>query len=83
MGDTSGCQISSQNLAVYLQGVSVEPSSNLTSEYFVTASLPSSASLRRVWQFTTQGTITGPDIATLTLDYTQAHINCPSLQHYV
>ena len=34
MGDTSGCQISSQNLAVYLQGVSVEPSSNLTSEYF-------------------------------------------------
>jgi hypothetical protein len=77
MGDTSGCQISSNNLAVYLQGVTVEPSSNLTSEYFVTASLPSSASLRRVWQFTTQGTITGPDTATLTLDYTQAHINCP------
>jgi hypothetical protein len=77
MGDTSGCQINSNNLAVYLQGVSVTPSSNLTSEYFVTASLPSSASLRRVWQFTTQGTITGPDTATLTLDYTQAHINCP------
>ena len=77
MGDTSGCQISRNNLAVYLQGVSVEPSSNLTSQYFVTASLPSSASLRRVWQFTTQGTITGPDTATLTLDYTQAHINCP------
>ena len=78
MGDTSGCQISSNNLAVYLQGVTVEPSSNLTSEYFVTASLPSSASTKRVWQFTTQGTITGPDTATLTLDYTQAHINCPA-----
>jgi hypothetical protein len=77
MGDTSGCQISSNNLAVYIQGVTVIPSSNITSEYFVTASLPSSASLRRVWQFTTQGTITGPDTATLTLDYTQAHINCP------
>lgn len=77
MGDTSGCQISSNNLAVYLQGVSVEPSSNLTSEYFVTASLPSSTSLRRVWQFTTQGTVKGPDTATLTLDYTQAHENCP------
>jgi hypothetical protein len=64
-------------LAVYLQGVTVEPSSNITSDYFVTASLPSSASLRRVWQFTTQGTITGPEVATLTLDYTQAHINCP------
>ena len=78
MGDTSGCQINSNNLAVYLQGVSVEPSSNITSEYFVTASLPSSASTRRVLQFTTQGTITGPETATLTLDYTQAHINCPS-----
>jgi len=77
MGDTSGCQISRNNLAVYLQGVTVEPSSNITSEYFVTASLPSSASLRRVWQFTTQGTITGPEVATLTLDYTQAHENCP------
>ena len=77
MGDTSGCQISSTNLAVYLQGVSVTPSSNLTSQYFVTASLPSSASTKRVWQFTTQGTITGPDTATLTLDYTQAHENCP------
>ena len=77
MGDTSGCQISSNNLAVYIQGVSVEPSSNITSQYFVTASLPSSASLRRVWQFTTQGKITGPDTATLTLDYTQAHENCP------
>jgi len=77
MGDTSGCQISSNNLAVYLQGVTVEPSTNITSEYFVTASLPSSASLRRVWQFTTQGTITGPETATLTLDYTQAHENCP------
>ena len=55
MGDTSGCQISSNNLAVYLQGVTVEPSSNLTSEYFVTASLPSSISNKRVWQFTTQG----------------------------
>ena len=76
MGDTSGCQISSQNLAVYLQDVTVTPSSNMTSEYFVTASLPSSASLRRVWQFTSQGTITGPEIATLTLDYTQAYINC-------
>jgi len=30
-----------------------------------------------VWQFTTQGKITGPDIAFLTLDYTQAHENCP------
>jgi len=78
MGDTSGCQISSNNLAVYLQGVSVTPSSNITSEYFVTASLPSSVKNKRVWQFTTQGTITGPDYATLTLDYTQAHINCPT-----
>jgi len=47
MGDTSGCQINSNNLAVYLQGVTVGPSSKITSEYFVTASLPSSASLRR------------------------------------
>ena len=78
MGDTSGCQINSNNLAVYLQGVTVEPSSNLTSEYFVTGSLPSSASTKRVWQFTTQGTITGPDTATLTLDYTQAYLNCPA-----
>jgi hypothetical protein len=77
MGDTSGCQISQNNLAVYLQGVTVTPSSNLTSEYFVTASLPSSASTKRVWQFTTQGKVTGPDTATLTLDYTQAHENCP------
>jgi hypothetical protein len=78
MGDTSGCQINSQNLAAYLQGVTVTPSSNITSEYFVTGSLPSSASTKRVWQFTTQGKITGPDTATLTLDYTQAHINCPA-----
>jgi len=74
MGDVSGCQPSINNLAAYLQGVSVEPSSTITSQYFVTASLPSSASLRRVWQFTTQGTISGT--STLTLDYTQAHLNC-------
>ena len=77
MGDTSGCQISSNNLAVYLQGVTVGPSSKITSEYFVTASLPSCIKNKRVWQFTTQGKITGPDIAFLTLDYTQAHENCP------
>ena len=71
----SGCQPNLNNLAFYLQGVSVEPSSTITSEYFVTASLPSSASLKRVWQFTTQGTISGT--STLTLDYTQAHKNCP------
>lgn len=75
MTDVSGCQPSVNNLAAYLQGVSVQPSSSITSEYFVTASLPSSASLRRVWQFTTQGTITGT--STLTLDYTQASIKCP------
>ena len=78
MGDTSGCQINSNNLAVYLQGVTVIPSSNITSEYFVTGSLPSSASTKRVWQFTTQGTLTGPLTATLTLDYTVAHENCPN-----
>jgi len=78
MGDTSGCQINSNNLAVYLQGVTVTPSSNITSEYFVTGSLPSSASTHRVWQFTTQGTLTGPLTATLTLDYTVAHENCPN-----
>jgi len=75
MGDVSGCQPSINNLAAYLQGVSVEPSSNITSQYFVTASLPSSIKNRRVWQFTTQGTISGT--STLTLDYTQAHQNCP------
>lgn len=78
MSDTSGCQISSNNLAVYLQGVTVTPSPSITSEYFVTASLPSSASTRRVWQFTTQGTITGPAPTTLTLDYTVARDNCPN-----
>lgn len=77
MGDTSGCQISSNNLAVYIQGVTVTPSSNITTEYFVTASLPSCIKNKRVWQFTTQGTITGPDTAVITLDYTKAHINCP------
>ena len=76
MGDVSGCQPTLNNLAFYLQGVSVQPSSTITSEYFVTASLPSSASLRRVWQFTTQGTITGT--STLTLDYTQAAQKCPT-----
>ena len=75
MGDVSGCQPTLNNLAFYLQGVSVEPSSNITSQYFVTASLPSSASLRRVWQFITQGTISGT--STLTLDYTQAAQKCP------
>lgn len=75
MGDVSGCQPSRNNLAVYLQGVTVTPSSTITSEYFVTASLPSSASLRRVWQFTTQGNISGT--STLTLDYTEANKNCP------
>jgi len=76
MTDISGCQISNNNLAVYLQGVSVQPSSTITTDYFVTASLPSSAENRRVWNFTTQGTITGT--STLTLDYTQAHTACPA-----
>jgi hypothetical protein len=76
MGDTSGCEISSNNLAVYLQGVTVTPSSNITSEYFVTASLPSATKNNRVWQFISQGTISGT--STLTLDYTQAHLNCPT-----
>jgi hypothetical protein len=76
MGDASECQPNLNNLAFYLQGVSVQPSSTITSEYFVTASLPSSASLRRVWQFTTQGSITGT--STLTLDYTQAAQKCPT-----
>jgi len=76
MGDTSGCQISSNNLAVYLQGVSVTPSVNITSDYFVTASLPSSASTKRVWNFTSQGTLTGT-AGTLVLDYTEAKKACP------
>ena len=76
MGDTSGCQISSSNLAVYLQGVSVTPSVNITSDYFVTASLPSSASTKRVWNFTSQGTLTGT-AGTLVLDYTEAKKACP------
>jgi hypothetical protein len=76
MGDTSGCQISQNNLAVYLQGVTVEPSSNITSEYFVTATLPSAAKNNRVWQFISQGTLS--ETSTLTLDYTQAHLNCPT-----
>jgi len=75
MTDSSGCQPNLNNLAFYLQGVSVEPSSTITSDYFVTASLPSSAQDRRVWNFITQGTITGT--STLTLNYTQAHLNCP------
>ena len=75
MGDVSGCQPTLNNLAFYLQGVSVQPSSSITSEYFVTASLPSSAISKRVWQFTTQGTMTGT--STLTLDYTQAAQKCP------
>ena len=78
MGDTSGCLPTSDNLAVYLQGVSVTTSSFLTSEYFVTGSLPSASKNKRVWQFITQGTITGPDNATITLDYTQASENCPT-----
>ena len=71
------CQPTLQNLAIYLQGVTVTTSDNITSEYFVTGSLPSSAPTRRVWQFLSQGTITGPLEATLTLDYTQAHETCP------
>ena len=71
------CTPSSNNLAVYLQGVSVTPSSNITTDYFVTASLPSSSKNNRVWQFTTQGLLTGPGPHTLTLDYTQAHLQCP------
>ena len=74
MGDTSGCQFNNNNLAIYLQGVSVDPSSTISYDYFVTASLPSAVPLRRVWQFTTQGKISGT--STLTLDYTQAHENC-------
>lgn len=71
------CQPTLQNLAFYLQGVTVETSSNLTSDYFVTASLPSAAVDRRVWQFITQGLITGPGTATFTLDYTAASEKCP------
>ena len=69
------CQPTVQNLAIYLQGVTVKSSNNITSEYFVTASLPSSAQLRRVWQFQSQGTLS--DTSTLTLDYTAAHDACP------
>jgi hypothetical protein len=74
MGDTSGCQVSNSNLAIYLQGVSVDPSSTISYDYFVTASLPAAAARRRVWQFISQGTILGT--STLTLDYTQAYENC-------
>jgi hypothetical protein len=77
MGDSSGCQFSNNNLAVYLQGVDVMPSPNITTEYFVTATLPSAAVGRRVWQFIAQGTLTELP-ATLVLDYTKAHENCPS-----
>jgi len=76
MGDSSGCQFSNNNLAIYLQGVSVSTSSNLSFEYFTTASLPSSAMFRRVWLFTTQGTLSGTT-STLTLNYTEAITQCP------
>lgn len=69
------CQPTNQNLAFYLQGVTVNPSPDITYDYLTTASLPSSASTRRVWQFITQGTLTGN--ATLILDYTAAAIKCP------
>ena len=80
MIDTSGCQPTFNNLAFYLQGVSVQPSTNMTSEYFVTATLPSSKASRRVWQFESQGTLTGPVGPTnsiFLLDYTQAAQKCP------
>ena len=81
MGDTSGCQPSRNNLAVYLQGVSIEPSSNINSEYFVTGTLPSSNAGKRVWQFISQGILsTPPGSATLTLDYTEAQKECPAIQ---
>lgn len=81
MGDTSGCQPSLQNLAFYIQGVSVEPSSNLTSEYFVTGTLPSSNAGKRVWQFISQGALsTPPGVGTFTLDYTEAQKQCPDIQ---
>lgn len=76
--DTSECQLASNNLAVYLQGVSVSSSTNVTSEYLTTATLPSSKINRRVWQFCSQGIITGPGTATIQLDYTQAHLKCPT-----
>lgn len=69
------CEPTNQNVAFYLQGVTVESSPTVTTDYFVTASLPSSAVGRRVWQFTTQGVLTGA--GTWTLDYTQAHNVCP------
>jgi hypothetical protein len=77
----SGCQPSRNNLAVYLQGVSIEPSSNITSEYFVTGTLPSSNAGKRVWSFISQGSVsTPPGSATLTLDYTEAQKQCPDIQ---
>lgn len=74
------CEPTLQNVAFYLQGVAVTTSPNLTYDYFVTASLPSSKVNRRVWQFESQGTLTGPvtpDNSTFVLDYTQAHEICP------
>jgi hypothetical protein len=73
--DTSGCELSLQNLAFYLQGVFITPSTNITYEYFTTGSLPSSTPLRRVWQFQCQGTLS--ETSTLLLDYTEAHLKCP------
>jgi len=76
MMDKMSCALTNQNLAVYLQGVSVE-TSGMTYNYLTTASMPSSLSARRVWRFEAQGTIeTFP--AHLILNYTQAHENCPS-----
>jgi hypothetical protein len=75
MTDVSGCKFGNNNIAFYLQGVSITPSAELTYEYFTTASLPSSSPLRRVWQFQSQGTLS--QTSTLLLDYTEAHLKCP------
>ena len=69
------CEPTLQNLAFYIQGVTVTTSPTITYDYFVTGSLPSSASLQRVWQFQSQGTLS--EISTLTLDYTAAQEACP------
>ena len=74
--DKMSCVLTDQNLTVYLQGVSVQ-TFGMTYDYLTTASMPSSLSARRVWRFEAQGTIETFQ-ASLILDYTQAHENCPT-----
>lgn len=76
---SSTCTPTLQNTAFYLQGVSIE-TFQLSYDYFVTGTLPSSAADRRVWQFISQGHIYGQNNAILNLDYQAAQEKCPEIQ---